>query len=70
MTIGICAKNAENTIEEAINSAIQQDFNHELMEMILVDDGSKDRTLQIMKKSITGNDFHAVIFTGPWKGIA
>jgi glycosyltransferase involved in cell wall biosynthesis len=40
------------------------------MEMIFVDDGSKDLTLKIMQDSISMVDFHVEIFTGPWRGIA
>jgi len=43
-TIGVCVRNCEATIKEVINSIINQDFPHELMEVIIVDDGSEDRT--------------------------
>ena len=51
VTLGVCVRNCEGYIEEAIGSIINQDFPHELMEMIFVDDGSEDDTLSIIHKS-------------------
>ena len=47
VTIGICVKNTEKTILDAINSILEQDYPTDLMEIIFVDDGSEDRTLSI-----------------------
>jgi glycosyltransferase involved in cell wall biosynthesis len=48
VTVGMCVKNAGATIKEAIESIINQDFPHELMELIVVDGGSRDSTLSII----------------------
>ena len=64
VSIGLCAKNAESTIGFAIDSVIQQDFNHELMEIVFVDDGSDDATLRIMKKASSKIDIQVKIFSG------
>jgi len=69
VTIGMCAKNCEAFIKEAIESVINQDFPHELMEIILVDDGSEDRTLRIMLDSISDIDIKAQVFHHEWKGL-
>ena len=69
MTIGICAKNSEKTILHAINSVIQQDFDHKLMELVFVDDGSTDNTLQMVKEAVAEVDFSVTIISGPWRGI-
>ena len=69
MTIGICAKNSEKTILQAINSVVQQDFDHKLMEMVFVDDGSTDNTFRIVKKSLLESDFQSTIISGEWQGI-
>ena len=69
MTIGICARNSENIILEAINSVVQQDFDHKLIEIVFVDDGSRDNTLQIVKDAFLKIDFPATIFYGGWRGI-
>ncbi len=69
VSIGLCAKNAESTIRFAIDSVAQQNFNHELMELVFVDDGSDDNTLQIMKEEASKIDFRVKIFSGSWRGI-
>ena len=69
MTIGICARNSENIVLDAINSVIQQDFDHRLMEIVFVDDGSEDNTLQIVKAAFSEIDVPAIIFHDGWRGI-
>jgi glycosyltransferase involved in cell wall biosynthesis len=70
VTIGICAKNAERTIRLAVESAMWQDFNHDLIEIIFVDDGSTDNTLCIVEELFSRMDFRSKVFSGPWRGIA
>lgn len=69
VTIGICAKDSENSIAWAIESVIQQDFPHELMEIIFVDDGSQDNTLKLMRLYASKIDIPAKIFSGEWRGL-
>jgi len=42
--------NYENYIERAVNSAISQAYDLNLMEVIVVDDGSTDKSLELLKK--------------------
>jgi glycosyltransferase involved in cell wall biosynthesis len=53
VTIGLCVKNAEATIEEAVNSIVEQDFPERLMEIIVVDGCSQDKTLSIIKECLS-----------------
>jgi len=69
VTIGICVRNCEDFIKEAIDSIINQDFPHELMEVIFVDDGSKDRTLSIINGYVPKMDMHVKVFHQEWKGL-
>lgn len=55
VTIGFCVKDVESTIETAIRSIINQDFPHELIELIIVEGFSRDQTFSIVK-----NDFSEV----------
>ncbi len=52
VTLGLCVKNAEATIRESIEGISRQDFPHQLMELIVVDGCSKDRTLMIIKERL------------------
>ena len=65
VTIGISFKNNESTIENAVRSVFSQSF--EDWELILVDDGSDDKSLDIVKKI---NDSRVkVLFDGKRKGL-
>ena len=50
VTLGLVVKNAEKTLEETIRSIVSQDFPHELMEVIVVDGMSQDKTMSIVNR--------------------
>jgi glycosyltransferase involved in cell wall biosynthesis len=62
VTIGICVRNNAATIREAIESIITQEYPHELMEVILVDGYSQDKTVSIAEKILNGSDIKTHIF--------
>jgi glycosyltransferase involved in cell wall biosynthesis len=62
VTVGMCIKNCEMTVKEAVKSILSQDFPHNLMELIIVDGYSQDRTLSIIKNSIKKTDIRTEIF--------
>ncbi len=55
ISVIVCCYGGENTIEECLRSLLNQDLNRELFEVIIVDDGSKDKTSGIIKKFIKSN---------------
>lgn len=62
VTIGICVKNCEATVNDAIDSVLNQDFPHKNMEIIVVDGCSKDKTLNIIKNKLENSDISYRIF--------
>ena len=69
VTIGICVKDCEVTVEEAIDSVLAQDFSHQRMEVIFVDDGSEDRTLSLISDALPKFDMQVKVFHTKWKGL-
>jgi len=69
VSIGVCVRNCEIYIKDAINSILKQDFPHELMEIIFVDDGSEDDTLSIIHEYASQMDIPAKVFHVPWRGL-
>ena len=62
-------RNCEDTVGEAIESIMKQDYPHELIEVIFVDDGSGDRTLSIIRDYAPKIDMSVKIFRHKWMGI-
>lgn len=69
VTIGMCVRNCESFVKDAINSVTEQVFPHELMEIILVDDGSTDNTLQIISNHVAKMDIKTKVFRTEWQGL-
>ena len=69
VTIGVCVRNCEGCVMEALNSVLEQDFPHKLIEAIFVDDGSEDRTLSILDSYAPKMDMHVKTFHHEWKGL-
>ena len=53
ITVGVCVRNAQNTITETIQSMLAQDYPADLMEMIIVDGDSEDATLPIVTRLLS-----------------
>ena len=70
VTIGICVRNGERTILNALKSLNAQKFPKDLLEIIIVDDGSTDNTLEIVRSFAENSDIQVKIYTQGWKGIA
>lgn len=69
VTIGVCVRNSAATLREAIESIICQDFPHELMEVIFVNDGSEDKTLFIINNYSPNMNMRVKVFSHGWKGL-
>ncbi|MEM3823753.1 MAG: glycosyltransferase, partial [Candidatus Bathyarchaeia archaeon] len=62
VTIGFCVRNCEATVKEALVSIVNQDYPHELIEVIVVDGKSSDKTMQIVKEILGSSDIEAKFF--------
>lgn len=69
VTIGVCVRNCEKMIGDAMQSISDQDFSHSLLEVIFVDDGSEDQTLSIIRSFISHLDMKVRVFHHEWKGL-
>jgi glycosyltransferase involved in cell wall biosynthesis len=63
VTVGLCVRNCEDYIKETIESLLRQDFPHELMEVVVVDGNSSDKTLSIIEKELGESDVTTEIFS-------
>ena len=68
VTIGICVKNGAATLSHAVESVLAQDFPHELMELIFVDDGSIDASAQIIRAYADLGSMGMKVFSKNGKG--
>lgn len=60
-------KNCENFVENAIKSIAEQNFPNELMEIILVDDSSTDKTLAVIENQIRKMKVMTKVIRQEWK---
>lgn len=69
VTVGICARNGEKTIRATIESIEDQVFPKQAMEIIFVDDGSTDGTLNVIKDFCSKTEIRTKTFSQSWKGL-
>lgn len=65
VTIIICARNEDTNIERCLTSIIEQQFDHSLLEVILVNDASSDRTLFIAENVLKASHLNYQIINNP-----
>lgn len=69
VTIGICSKNAEKTIEMCLNSIINQSYPKKLMQLIVVDGCSQDKTISLAINTIAGSGLEIEIYSDNGRGL-
>lgn len=69
VTVGICVKNGSSTILSTLKSVMSQNFPHQNMEIIIVDDGSEDDTLSIVQYFTSKMDMQVKVLHYSWQGI-
>ena len=61
ISIGVVALNEEKYLPLLLNDLKKQTYNHQQIQILLVDGGSKDCTKEIMEEFQKNNDFYAVL---------
>ncbi|MGZ3883233.1 MAG: glycosyltransferase [Bacteroidia bacterium] len=61
----ICARNEEASIESCLNSILEQDVDRTFLEIILVNDASEDRTLQLAEHLLQNGGVKFRIISNP-----
>ena len=69
MSIGVCVRNCEGFVKYAIDSIMDQDYSHDRIKVIFVDDGSEDGTLSVIEDYAHKMDMSTIILHTPWKGL-
>jgi glycosyltransferase involved in cell wall biosynthesis len=69
VTVGICVRNGEKMLGDAVNSVINQDFPRDLLQIVFVDDGSKDKTPEIISDFVSRLGDQAKCITTSWRGL-
>jgi glycosyltransferase involved in cell wall biosynthesis len=69
ITVGLCVRNGECLLRNAVDSIINQDFPSEKVQVIFVDDGSVDRTPKIIQEYLEYFGSRAKFFQSSWKGL-
>lgn len=69
VTMGICLRNCETDVKQIVGRINEQDFPHENMEVIFVEEGSEDDTLLEIFKHAPKMNPHYEIFHHKWKGL-
>lgn len=63
VTVGLCVKNSQATVEKAIKSILSQDYPADLMELLVVDGKSKDNTIKIIQNCLNCTNLSSRFFS-------
>ena len=69
VTFGLCVKNAEKTVRETIESIVNQKYPQELVEIVIVDGCSRDRTLSVLNSFTSRTDVRTRVYSDEGRGL-
>ncbi|MCW3984543.1 MAG: glycosyltransferase family 2 protein [Candidatus Bathyarchaeota archaeon] len=70
VTLGLCVKNGSRVVKTAFESISIQDYPHNLMKLVIVDNGSTDDTLSLISDFAQKTDIPILITSSKGKGLA
>jgi glycosyltransferase involved in cell wall biosynthesis len=62
VTVGLCVKNSQSTVQAAVNSILAQDYPADDMELVVVDGSSRDQTVAAIKNCLTAAELQTRFF--------
>lgn len=68
VTIGLCVKDSERTIHQSIESILSQKYPMELIQLVVVDGCSKDKTLSIINNETSKSHILVETFSDQGQG--
>jgi glycosyltransferase involved in cell wall biosynthesis len=69
VSLGVCVRNCEKYARETIESIMDQDYPHELLEIVFVDGCSEDDTLSIIREYVSKIDIKTQILSDHRRGL-
>jgi glycosyltransferase involved in cell wall biosynthesis len=69
VTLGLCVKNGAKVVKTAFDSISIQDYPHECMKLVIVNDGSTDNTLSLALKFAQETDIPTFVTSSKGKGL-
>ena len=69
VTIGLCVKNAAKVVKTAFDSISIQDYPHEFLKLVIVDDVSSDDTLSLAIEFAQETDIKTLVTSSKGKGL-
>ncbi len=69
VTIGLCVKDSERTIHQSIESILSQKYPMELIQLVVVDGCSKDKTLSIINNETSKSHILVETFSDQGQGL-
>jgi glycosyltransferase involved in cell wall biosynthesis len=68
-TIGLCVKNGAKVLKASFHSISIQDYPHESMKLVIVDNGSSDNTLSLVSEFAKETDIKTLVTSSKGKGL-
>ncbi len=69
VTVGLCVKNGANVMKTALDCLSIQDYPHEKIKIVIIDDGSTDNTFSLAQNFAKNSDIKTVVISSGGVGL-